>query len=72
MGITFGTVQINFTDGEVRRYEDVANVSISTDWLFMRFAEGSRVQIPSCVIKELCESSEVFIKGVKDGKSNSN
>lgn len=63
-----GLVLISYTDGTQKKYDGVCNVSISSDWAFMRFLDGGRIQIPASMIKEMYEDSEVFIKGMKEGK----
>lgn len=63
--LTTGSVFLTTTDGKQNEYVDVTNVSLSRDWAFIRFADGSRVQVPVAIIRELYEEDGVFVKGVK-------
>lgn len=65
-----GNVHVSFMDNYEKLYERVSNVSIGSGWVFIKFANGSRIQIPSGSVRELSESPEVFIKGLREGKSN--
>lgn len=67
-GLISGNVKITFLNDAVRNYEEVSNISIGRDWVFIKFVDGSRTQIPYTAIREIFESPEVFIKGVKDSK----
>lgn len=65
--MTTGSVFLTTTDGNQVEYKDVTNISLSRDWAFIRFIDGARVQIPTGIIRELCEEDGVFVKGVKAG-----
>ncbi len=63
--MTTGAVFLTTIDGRQSEYRDVTNVSLGRDWAFIRFSDGSRVQVPVAIIRELCEEDGVFVKGVK-------
>lgn len=63
-----GSVMVTHTDDKSVRYDSVSNVSISSDWLFIKFIDGGRVQIPTRSIREIYEESGVYVKGMKDVK----
>jgi hypothetical protein len=63
--MTFGSVIFTAVDGKQEEYDNATNVSLGKDWAFIRFVDGSRVQIPVMIIRELYEDNGVFVKGVK-------
>jgi hypothetical protein len=61
-----GYVIVIFRDESGIEYQDVTNVSLGRDWVFIKFANGQRVQLPTDVIKTMREDNTVFVKGVKN------
>lgn len=72
MSVVTGDIQVTFLDDYAKNYTGVSNVSIGKDWVFIKFSNGSRTQIPYNTIREMSESPEVYIKGIKEteGKRN--
>jgi hypothetical protein len=58
-----GTVKITFKDGRVTTYRKVTNLSVGDSWVFLKFDDGSRVQVPARDVQELTEDTEVYVRG---------
>lgn len=62
--MTSGSMFCTTINGKQNEYPNATNVSLGLDWAFIKFEDGSRVQIPVAIIKELFEEGGVF-KSVK-------
>lgn len=60
---TSGSVMVTYNDGKGVKYDDITNVSMGKDWVFLKFSSGDRVQIPNSQIREMYEQSSVYVTG---------
>ena len=65
------SVKVSFIDGDIKKYVDVEKVSVGREWIFLKFIDGGRKQIPAVNIKEIQEDEGVYVKGNRyDNPSN--